>query len=364
MKCWRRLSAAWVVGFGMAVWVPTATAQNADRGAGLYLQLPTVASCVSCHGPDVLANRNSFLRAADNPLALQKALNGVGVMGYLKSVLADADVADLSAFLGRVAPLANPDSTLQVWPLTMDFGAVGFGATAGPQRTTLRNRGSATMALQAPQLRGEGFAMSHDCPASLASGAACNIEVHTQPLAVGAATGVVEIASGATQRPVLVALAQRSVAPARAVLQWHTALDGLRFDVTNVGGAATLRVLLVNGGASDAVLGTVTTIGPQSASFAINGCAVGTVLPPSATCELSVTYTRTSEAAAAATLQLRSDGTNPPSLALTAAAIAAPPPVSPPGPPPPSAQTGGGVTGVFALTALALAAVGLRWRAT
>jgi mono/diheme cytochrome c family protein len=40
-------------------------AQDAVRGAGLYLQLPgNLASCVSCHGPDPAANRNNLLRAA------------------------------------------------------------------------------------------------------------------------------------------------------------------------------------------------------------------------------------------------------------------------------------------------------------
>jgi cytochrome c553 len=361
MRSVRPPGAALLVGAALA-WCSAATAQDADRGAGLYLQLPNVASCVSCHGPDVLANRNGFLRAADNPLALQKALNGVGVMGYLKSVLGEAEVADLAAFLGRVAPLAHPDAALQVWPMTMEFGAVGFGSSAGPQHTTLRNRGSTPIALQAPRLRAEGFTMAHDCPTSLAVGATCRIEIRAQPLATGAATGVVEIASDATPRPVLVALAQRGVAPARAVLQWQPALERLPFEVANVGGSVVARAALINAGTSEAVLGTVTSIGPQSASFVVGGCAAGSVLAPGMGCELRVEYTRDSTAAAAATLQVRSDGANPPSLALEAQAIGPPAPASAPAPT--SATTAGGTSGVLAILALVLAAAALRWRAT
>jgi mono/diheme cytochrome c family protein len=48
-----------------------AEAQDAVRGAALYLQLPgNLASCVSCHGPDPAANRNNLLRAAGQPLVL------------------------------------------------------------------------------------------------------------------------------------------------------------------------------------------------------------------------------------------------------------------------------------------------------
>ena len=84
-------------------------AQDANRGAQLYLRLTGgVQSCVSCHGPDPTQGRNNILRAADNPAALQKALNTVGVMGYLKAALGEGDVADLSAYLGRVADDVQP----------------------------------------------------------------------------------------------------------------------------------------------------------------------------------------------------------------------------------------------------------------
>ena len=97
-------------------WPDGAAAHDPQRGARLYLQLPAAASCVSCHGPDPSQNRNNLLFAADRPAALQKALNGVGVMGYLKSVLGDPDVADIAAYLGRVVAEATTDAPIALWP--------------------------------------------------------------------------------------------------------------------------------------------------------------------------------------------------------------------------------------------------------
>lgn len=69
------------------VGLPT-LAQDALRGARQYLRLDAgVPSCLTCHGPDPAQGRNNLLRAADNPAALQKALNAVGAMGFLKGVL-------------------------------------------------------------------------------------------------------------------------------------------------------------------------------------------------------------------------------------------------------------------------------------
>jgi mono/diheme cytochrome c family protein len=71
----------------------TAHAQDARRGAELYMQLPGgVASCVSCHGPEPQGNRNSLLKAANNPQALTKALATVGVMSYIRASLDDAGI--------------------------------------------------------------------------------------------------------------------------------------------------------------------------------------------------------------------------------------------------------------------------------
>ncbi len=350
-----------------ALWPVIATAQDAVRGAGLYLQLPGVASCVSCHGPDLLANRNGFLRAADNPQALQKALNAVGAMGYLKPVLTAPDVNDLAAFLGRVAPLASGDAALQVWPLTLEFGTLGLGSVSPAQTVQLRNRGVVALEVGPMQWSGEGFLLEHDCPELLPPGAQCAARVRYQAAAPGAAAGALAIPGAATARPVLAALGARTEPSARAVLQWDAATPTtLSFEPTLPGEQRSARLVLVNAGASDATLGATTVIGPQAGAFVPRGCAAGSVLAPASTCELHIDYRALGNGGAEAVLQLRSDGANPASLRLQAPATV---PVTPPAASAPGGQgdrddgSGGGAMAPLWAALLGLLAAALKRRA-
>lgn len=113
---------------------------DALRGAALYLQLPGLeTSCVGCHGPDPAANRNNLLRAANQPAALQKALNTVSAMGFLRDALDEARIADLSAYLDRVLLTAALDAPLALWPRTIEFGSLGIGEVSAIHRVTLLN---------------------------------------------------------------------------------------------------------------------------------------------------------------------------------------------------------------------------------
>ena len=168
----------------------SAQAQDARRGAELYMQLPGgVASCVSCHGPEPQGNRNSLLKAANDPQALTKALATVGVMSYIRASLDDAGINDLAAFLGAVNVASSTDTALLLFPLTADFGTLGLGAASGPQRFVLFNRGTVPISLSGLSVRSEGnsngYSLSHQCPSSLASGASCKASITF----VGSATG-------------------------------------------------------------------------------------------------------------------------------------------------------------------------------
>ena len=110
---------------------------EALRGAALYLQLPGAqASCVNCHGPDPAANRNNLLRAANQPAALQKALNTVSAMGFLRDAFDDTRIEDVSAYLGRVLLTAAADAPLAVWPRSIEFGTLGRGEASALHTVT------------------------------------------------------------------------------------------------------------------------------------------------------------------------------------------------------------------------------------
>jgi cytochrome c553 len=319
----------------MAAAVP-AWAQDAVRGAGLYLQLPgAVATCVSCHGPDPAVNRNNLLRAAGQPAVLLKALNAVGVMGYLKPALADADIADLAAYLDTVARAAA-DSRSTVWPRHIEFGDLGVGAASPEHGVWLRNLSTQALTNVAPRVVGGRFLLQHDCPATLAPGAACMAGVRAlAPLAGVDVSDAIVWGGGSA---LVVGLSARGTALPVASLVVDGAL--LDFGAAEIGATVLRRFSLRNAGSADATLGVATLTGPTAAAFTANSaCAAGTVLMPGMACTLEVQWRAGAAVAYEASLQWRSDGTNPAPVRLQAQGQAAPLPAPPASPP----VGGGGV---------------------
>lgn len=265
-----------------------------------------------------------------------KALNAIGVMGYLKGELSDTDIADLSAYLDTVARAAGVTSST-VWPRTVELGALATG-TASPEHTVwLRNRSSQALPGVAPRVAGGRFALSHDCPATLAPGALCSANVRALAPAAGgaiadalvwgdASVSVVGLSARGTGGPV----AQLSFDP--AALDWGS---------EQVGSSVSRRVRVLNAGTADATLGVATLTGPTAGAFSISGtCAAGTVLMPGTACTVDLLWRVGAPVPYEAALQWRSDGTNP--APLRAVAIGTPAPVppapAPPPPPPPPAE--------------------------
>ena len=328
----------------LAAWLPfaasSAAGQDTARGAALYLQLPAgQASCVSCHGPDPTQNRNRLLFAADRPDALRRALGTVGVMGYLGSVLSDADVADLAAYLGRVLVVASDGAELVLWPATVEFGRIAPGATAPEHRVDLLNRGQRTLTMAPPRLAGGAFVLRHDCPATLAPGSGCTAWLGPAAAASGQTAGALVWPVPADGAPLLVGVAADVRAGATGVLE---ADPGGPIDVGSVaaGSRAERRLRLQNTGDANLTLGLATVSGPDRARFELGGdCASGMVLTPGSFCTQTVAYRPAVAGAAQAGLQWRSDGRNPANLALRGVATLgspAEPPSPPPPPPPPS----------------------------
>ncbi len=190
------------------------------------MQLPGgVASCVSCHGPEPQGNRNSLLKAANNPQALTKALATVGVMSYIRASLDDVGINDLAAFLGAVNVASSADTVLLLFPLTADFGTLGLGAASGPQRFVLFNRGTVPINLSglsvhsADNRNSSGYSLTHQCPSSLAPGASCTASVTFVAAAMGQFGGSLQGSSSATATPQVAALATKVNPTTGVVLQ-------------------------------------------------------------------------------------------------------------------------------------------------
>ncbi len=322
----RSRSAVWAGAALLCTASVEVVAQDARRGAGLYMQLPNdVPSCVSCHGPEPQGNRNSLLKAARNPPALIKALSTVGVMSYLRASLHDGDVQDLAAFLGSVIEASSVQSALNVWPLTADFGQLRIGAAAGPQRVLLHNRSDANVRVTTLQVHGAGYALTHDCPGLLAPGAVCQASVVMMAATEGRFSGALEVTSPEVSSPLVVALASKVRSESGGELQWLPDLQTVDFSGSAPGKVVQRRVALVNAGmapvtlgAAPQVFGSTTLTGSNLTPWMISGCASGTVLAPSAQCDIDIRHAATTPASSHAVLQVRSDGMNPASLRLVA----------------------------------------------
>jgi hypothetical protein len=102
-------------------------------------------------------------------------------------------------FATTVYPIAvagtGVDDGLHLDRAALDFGDVDVGDSA-TEPVVLTNAGPVAVPIDAITVGG-AFAVTHDCPTTLASGASCTIDVTYQPSALGIATGELGVQSAA-----------------------------------------------------------------------------------------------------------------------------------------------------------------------
>ena len=355
----------------LAVAAPGHAAPDPERGAQLYLKLPgSPTTCIDCHGLEPGASRNNLLAAADRPLALNKALNGVGAMAFLRGALHADDVDDLAAYLGGVQQsLAGP---LAVWPATLEFGSALLGAASREHRVNLRNRSGVPVSMVPPQLIGEGFSLVHDCPSLLAPGQGCVARLRQSSAQAGERSATLRLAAdGKVWRVPL--SGQVSLSPVGELVPDPDLVD-IDLGSVDVGQRAVRSLALVNRGTESLNLLAHGLSGPDAANFAVEGeCLLSPPLPPGGRCTLRLSAAAPREGEFAAALQWRNSGQGMPPLSLKVSARAAPVvpvvpvvPTVPTVPPPAAASSQGGGAGLGLVFGVGLlAAVGwLARRAT
>jgi len=96
-----------------------------------------------------------------------------------------------------------------VSPTRLGFGNVAVGTTSSPLGATLTNRGAVPFSVTGISLTGTGaswFAQTNNCPANLAAGASCTINVTFTPRAAANKSAKLTIATSATSTPLSVSL--------------------------------------------------------------------------------------------------------------------------------------------------------------
>ncbi len=223
---------------------------------------------------------------------------------------------------------ATPQPAVSLSAAAIAFGNQTVGTASNASVVTLTNTGSATLSISSLSASGSDFSLSHNCPANLSAGSACNLSTSFTPTTTGARSGSLTITTNAATSPDTLNLSGTGVAVVLApVLSWTPSTTTLDFGALTVGNSSTPQTLsLSNGGNAVAHLTAITVSGASSSDFALGTgtCAAGSSLAVGSTCTVVLGFTPTAAGTRSATLTLASDGTAPPSVSLTGTATAAP----------------------------------------
>ena len=321
--------AAAVIGLAIVSVSGLAMAQDALRGAALYSELPgqpAVGSCISCHG-DPVNNRNSVLRGAAGADLISKTIAAVARMGFLRQVLTDADLGDISAYLATIVPAGPVDLLPEPWPTADNFGAQLVGTQSTARVVLIRNlQPRADMAIGAVLSSDPAaFAVQHDCPLSLPPFGQCSATTWFRPQGVGAAAARMSVVDtgGRVLRQVVLTGTGAAVAP--AVLAWSaitpTLLD---FGQIPLGQTARRELTLLNTSAAAVALARLRVTGPNASRFTLDAtCAAAGRLDSHAACAVAIGFAPTSAGRAEGWIEIHSDASNAPLVRIAAAGVAA-----------------------------------------
>ena len=107
-------------------------------------------------------------------------------------------------------------TTVDLEPVSMAFGTLTVGTTSAPQKATLTNVGSSSLAIKGVGIAGTGaknFSEKNDCGASLAAGSSCTISVTFAPLSGGSFTPSLTVSYEGTASPQRVSLSGKAEKP-------------------------------------------------------------------------------------------------------------------------------------------------------
>jgi hypothetical protein len=229
-------------------------------------------------------------------------------------------------------------------PASLTFASQAVGTSSSPRTVTLKNTGTATLAITSIAVSGD-FSQTNTCGSSVAAGASCSIAVTFKPVATGIRTGAVTITDNATPTTQTVSLT--GTGAANTVVKFSP--PALTFAGQTVGTPSGAQsVSLSNTGGAALSIASITASGDASQT---NDC--GPSVAVNASCTLSVTFNPTAAGARTAAIVVTDTAEgSPQTIALTGTgedfAFAAPSGSST------SATVSPGGTATYALSVLAL----------
>jgi uncharacterized glyoxalase superfamily protein PhnB len=239
-----------------------ATGDFAQASTCGTILLPATACTVSVtFTPTAAGTRNGTLTITDNTGNIAASTQNVLLSGN-----------------GQAVPVASLSAS------TLTFSGQSIGATSAAQSVALNNTGTAPLIISNVLASGD-FAQLNNCPASLAAGANCTINITFTPTAFGNRFGSVTITDNAATSTQAITL----TGTANATPTASVSVASLGFPIQPVSStSAAQTVTLTNTG--DAPL-SVTGIA-ATGDFAQTGNC-GSILSASAACSITVTFTPT-----------------------------------------------------------------------
>ena len=206
-----------------------------------------------------------------------------------------------------IAPSAN------FAPTTLPFGNQNVNSTSAAQTVTLTNSGTAALNITSI-VASAPYAQTNTCPASLAAGANCSINVTFTPTATGSQPGTITVTDDATGSPQTVTLSGTGIAPAASFAPTTVTFGNQNVNATS----AAQTVTLTNSGTGALTITSIVASAPYAQT---NTC--GASLAAGANCSINVTFTPTAAGSLPGTITVTDNATgSPQTINLTGTGVA------------------------------------------
>jgi hypothetical protein len=206
---------------------------------------------------------------------------------------------------GTVPPVPG----ISLTPAALSFSGRTLGTTSAPQVVTVGNPGTAPLSIASIATTGD-YSFASACPAVLAVGASCTIDVRFTPLVVGTRDGTLIVASDAPGSPHSVTLTGTGVTAGLGSLDVNPrALD---FPAQPVGAQSPAQFVTVSNVGSETVFIINLVVTGDFAFFdpPVGTPACGGPLAPGASCLLGVAFRPVADGFRAGTLRIATDGSS------------------------------------------------------
>ena len=196
-----------------------------------------------------------------------------------------------------------------VSPASLNFGNVNLNTASGTQSVTINSTGTTALTISSISISGD-FSQTNNCPASLATGSNCVVQVTFNPILAGTRGGTLVIDDNGSLGGHSISLSGTGLGPA-----FTLAPGSLSFGTVAVGATATPQsIALTNTGT---VILTSIAISASGSDFAqTNNCPSSLAI--NATCSINVSFTPTATGTRTGSINVSSNA-NPQSAPLTGA---------------------------------------------